>query len=182
MPNNEVTTGEIMSFLQEHMVTKEELKQELSHEVSGLRTELKDEISGLKTELKQDISGLRTELKDEISGLRMEFKQDISGLRTELKDEISGLRTELKDEISGLRMEFKQDISILGHEMHTDFATKVEMKEMLTEFKDEILNAVDVIALEHQTFNQELAAIHLQNGRRDERLNTVERKLGLTPA
>ena len=127
MPNNEVTTGEIMSFLQEHMVTKEELKQELSHEVSGLRTEL-------------------------------------------------------KDEISGLRMEFKQDISILGHEMHTDFATKVEMKEMLTEFKDEILNAVDVIALEHQTFNQELAAIHLQNGRRDERLNTVERKLGLTPA
>lgn len=27
--NNEVTTGEIMEFLQEHMVTKEELKEDL---------------------------------------------------------------------------------------------------------------------------------------------------------
>lgn len=40
--NNEVTTGEIMEFLRENMVTKEELKENLARELRKMQQEILD--------------------------------------------------------------------------------------------------------------------------------------------
>lgn len=111
----------------------------------------------------------------------LEFMKDNMVTKEEFNDLKSDVSS-LKSDVSGLKSDvssLKSGLSGLRTEIHVDFATKDEVRTMMTEFKDEILTAVDGIAQQHKTFNQELAAIHLQNGRRDQRLETVERKLGL---
>ncbi len=122
MANGDVTTGEIMEFLKEHMVTKEELHQELS------RT---------KEELHQEILGVKEELRQELFGTKEELRQELS-----------------------------------------HFATKEE----LVQFKDEILSAVDGLVVQYKNFDVELAALRSTTGRHEDRLEVVEKKLGLSAA
>ncbi len=80
--NKEVTTNEIMEFLKEHMVMREEFQDEIAfnrREFASIRAE----IASIRKEMatKEDLEKLRTELRSELAS-----KSDLGKLRSDLID------------------------------------------------------------------------------------------------
>ncbi len=80
-PTANVTTNDIMDFLVEHMVTKDEL----SFEVNKLRSETKEEIGKLRSDMIDYIGRQMIELKVDLSSLIRQNDRKITVLLDILK-------------------------------------------------------------------------------------------------
>lgn len=67
--NNDVTTGEIMEFLQEHMVTKEELREDLTRELRKMQEEILDGVDEKLFNLKGDLVIIMRKGDHKLAGL-----------------------------------------------------------------------------------------------------------------
>ncbi len=65
MEPDQTTTNEIMEFLQEHMVTKQELKDELKHMVT--KQELKEELQKLRLDFLDSMDEKISTLKGDLT-------------------------------------------------------------------------------------------------------------------
>ena len=73
MTKPDVTTNDIMEFLQEHMVTKEELQSELS----SVKKELRDEMNSMHNGLITEIRGTELKLLDAMDEKLTNLKGDL---------------------------------------------------------------------------------------------------------
>ena len=108
MPNQDITTGEIMEFLKEHAVVKEDL--------NGLAT--KEDLNGLATNLR--------ETKEELQREMGKMKQD---LLDGMDDKLSNLRGDL------VVLMRKEDVKLreLVNMLHAkNILTDPEVKRILT--------------------------------------------------
>lgn len=117
-------------------------------------------------------------------------KDDLKAFATkdELKSELTRFATkeELKEELK--RFATKEDLQVFPtrDEILEIFPTRVEVfenfasKNDLIAFKDEIITAVDAIAVRHTTFEQEFAIYRHRSFNHEDRLEIIEDKLKLS--
>lgn len=129
---------------------------------------------------KQDMSIQETKINklqksiDEIKGDVDEIKGDINEIRIELKS--FATKDELKKEFE--RFATKDDLKDLEFNLRYEMRNFVTKDEMIG-FKDEILTAIDAIAIRHITFEQELLMQRSQYLRHEDRLEVIENKLDI---
>ncbi|MBI5732208.1 MAG: hypothetical protein HY982_02505 [Candidatus Magasanikbacteria bacterium] len=114
--NYGVTTNEIMDFLKEHMVMKEEFVP-VKTDVSALKTD----VSALKT----DVSALKTDVS--------ELRQDMMKMKLDLIDAMDDKLADLKGDIVMLtRKEDKKVVSLIGLLKQKQVISENEAKALLT--------------------------------------------------
>ena len=86
MSSNEVSTNEIMEFLQEHMVTKEGLQIELDQRFGNLNTELNQRFNKQKLELLDAMDDKFSDLKGDLTILMRREDKKVSELISLLRD------------------------------------------------------------------------------------------------
>ena len=109
---NDVTTGEIMDFLKDHMVTREEF---------GV---LKAEVGGLK----EEVGGL----KEEVGGLKAEIAVEFRKMKVEILDGVDDKITNLKGDLVVLmRKEDRKVITLIGMLREKQVISEAEAKALL---------------------------------------------------
>lgn len=93
-------------------------------------------------------------------------------------------RMENHDVTTGEIMEFLQEHMVTKDEALATFATKDDLKGLatkqdLTALKTDIMTTVDRFVKLHETLDQELVAMRSKYERLEDRMEIVERKLGL---
>ena len=105
---NDVTPGDIMEFLQEHMVMQGEFqsfKQEMH--------QFKDEMHQFKQEVKQDMNNLRQEVKQDMNNLRQEVKQDLNKQKLEILDGMDDKLADFKGDLVAIMRKADKKNSVL---------------------------------------------------------------------
>jgi len=114
----QVTTNEIMDFLQENMVTKKELEDKLGEAVGGVRQEMKQMESSIKEEMKQMESGIR---------------QDMMKVKLDLIDAMDDKNADLKgDLVILMRKEDTKVVNLIELLKHKQVLTSEEARGLLT--------------------------------------------------
>jgi len=98
--NNEVTTGEIMEFLQENMVMKKDLKQELKAFAT------KEDLKGFAT--KTDFRAMQQEILDGVDKKLVNLKGDLIVMMRGEDQKVVGLIDLLKNKAVITEIEAKQ--------------------------------------------------------------------------
>ena len=81
---------EVVNFIKDNAVTKQELQQELS----SFRTEINQEFSNFRTEVNQELSSFRTEVNQEFKKVREEIIEHVDafvGLHKDLESELAAV-------------------------------------------------------------------------------------------
>ncbi len=60
-------------------------KAELRHEMSEMKSELRHEMSEMKSELRYEMSEMKSELRQDMAELKLELKTDISALKVSMQ-------------------------------------------------------------------------------------------------
>ena len=129
--------------IEERMVTKDELKSE----ITSVRNDLKSEITSVRNDLKSEITLVRNDLKSETTAVRTE----IASVRNELKSEIKDVRTELKEfMLWGFGVTFAGIFALIGFvlwDRRTALVPAIRKNSELEEREERVEQALKEIAV-----------------------------------
>ena len=141
---------ECLIRIEERMVTKDELKSE----ITSVKNELKSEITSVRNELQLEIASVRNELKSEITSVRNELKSEIKDVREEIKDvrgEIKDVRTEVKEfMLWGFGVTFAGIFALIGFvlwDRRTALVPAIRKNSELEEREERVEQALKEIAI-----------------------------------
>ena len=89
MPDKEVSTNDLMEFLQEHMVTREELDFKFDEKLGGLEIKLLGEINKSANTLRGEMKNLGNELRGEINKAKLEVMDGMDDKLANLKGDLT---------------------------------------------------------------------------------------------
>ncbi len=125
--------------IEERMVTKDELKSE----ITSVRNDLKSEITSVRNDLKSETTSVRTEIAS--------VRTEIASARNELKSEIKDVRTELKEfMLWGFGVTFAGIFALIGFvlwDRRTALVPAIRKNSELEEREERVEQALKEIAI-----------------------------------
>jgi hypothetical protein len=130
-------------------------------------------LRGIWNEMKA-LNGRVTTTNERLDDLRSEFRSEMGGLRTEMRTEMGGVRTQMGE----LRAELRAGLADLGERIEQVHSRGVEwdmrLATTLVEVRDDVHEIRQVMLAWHDEHR-------IDKSRIDERLDRLERHVGLEP-